>query len=136
MRGRNLRALLVALAGFGISAPASASFLVGHWLDGVWQCTIDGRPARMRWQVVDDPQASCSGDWCTSAALVRRKGSFSDNGSRWVPLLNLRDGQERRGAFFDHADGNRWYLRKPNSSGRAVGHTVWQGTQYPLICWR
>ncbi|BCJ91529.1 hypothetical protein IZ6_22640 [Terrihabitans soli] len=90
----------------------------------------------MKWVIVDDPQVTCSGEWCTSAGLVRRKGSFSDNGSRWVPLLNLRNGGEGRGSFFNHADGNRWYLLKPDASGRARGHTTWNGNQYSLVCWR
>jgi hypothetical protein len=135
MTGRTLRALIFALAALGTTAPAFASQIAGHWLDGLWQCTIDGRPARMRWVIVDAANVSCDGNWCTSSALVKRKGSFSDNGSQWVELKNLRDGQERRGSFFNHADGNRWYLPKP-SNGRSVGHTTWQGTQYPLICWK
>jgi hypothetical protein len=135
MRGRTLRAALFALAGLGFAAPASASLIVGHWLDGTWRCTIDGRPAVMRWQIVDDSQVSCTGDYCTSQALVRRKGTFSDNGSRWVALNNLRDGSQGRGAYFNHADGNRWWLPKP-TGGRSVGYTTWQGNRYPLICRR
>ena len=35
--------------------PAHASQVVGQWYHGNWSCRIDGRPARMRWVVRDDP---------------------------------------------------------------------------------
>jgi hypothetical protein len=133
MRGKILRAVLFSLTALGTAAPASASLITGHWMDGFWNCKIDGRYAKMAWSIVDASEVSCTGNWCTSAALVRRKGRFAENGSRAVPLYNLRDGSKGRGAYFDHADGNRWWLGKP-VGGVSTGYTTWQGKRYPLVC--
>jgi hypothetical protein len=114
-------------------APAVAGQVAGWW-GGSWSCTIDGRPARMRWVPVDDTQTSCDGSACTSAAGARWKGSFSDNGSRWVALSHATEGNHG-GLFFRHADGNRWYLAKPVGN-RSTGWTTWNGQRYPLACWR
>lgn len=133
MRGRTLRILLFALAGLGIAAPASASLITGHWIDGFWYCKIDGRYAKMVWSVADASEVSCTGKWCTSTALVKRKGRFVENGSRAVPLYNLRDGSRGIGAYFNHADGNLWWLAKP-VNGVSTGWTTWQGKRYSLVC--
>lgn len=128
-----LGAACAATLSLALTAPAVASQAIGWW-GGNWACNIDGRPARMKWVVVDDSQTSCDGNVCTSTSGVRWKGSFSDNGSRWVPLTNprLSDGG---GMYFRHADGNRWFLRKP-SGGRSTGWTTWNGSRYHLSCWR
>ncbi len=47
-----------------------------------------------------------------------------DKSNYWVPNL-----------YFQHADGNRWYLAKP-VSGKAQGWTTWQKHRYPLACWQ
>lgn len=120
----------VLLAGSG---PALAS-TVGGWWGGSWACNIDGRSARMRWVVVDDTQTTCDGNVCSSSYGARWKGSFSDNGSQWVPLTNPRLGNAG-GMFFNHADGNRWYLAKPVGN-RTAGWTTWNGSRYPLSCSR
>ena len=88
----------------------------------------------MKWAAVDDRQTTCSGGTCTSSSGARWSGSFSDNGSRWVKLTNPRSGTQG-GLYFNHADGNRWYLAKPVSS-KAVGWTTWNGQRYRLSCWR
>jgi hypothetical protein len=115
------------------SAPALAG-LVSGWWGGNWTCTIDGRPARMRWIPVSDDQTTCNGDDCTTSSGARWRGSFSDNGSAWVPLTNPTRGN-RDGLFFRHADGNQWYLPKPTGN-RTSGWTTWNGRRYPLVCWR
>jgi hypothetical protein len=112
--------------------PASAGMTPGIWLDGNWTCKIDGRPARMAWKVIDDTQQTCSGGTCSLSHGVRRVGSFSDNGSKWVPLTDPRQ-ESRGGFFFRHADGNQWYLPKP-SGNRTSGWTTWNGARYPLSC--
>jgi len=131
------RSLLAISCGLGLwlamSGPVLASQVVGWW-GGNWTCNIDGRPARMRWMTVDDSQTSCDGDTCTSTSGVRWRGSFSDNGSRWVPLTNPRRG-DKGGLYFNHADGNGWYLAKPVGN-RATGWTTWNGRRYPLSCWQ
>jgi Family of unknown function (DUF6006) len=119
--------------GLTVTIPANAS-QVGGWWNGSWNCNIDGRAAQMKWSVVDDSQTSCNGDVCSTAASVRWAGQFSDSGSRWVALNNARSGNNG-GLFFNHADGNRWYLAKPVSN-KASGWTTWNGKRYPLSCWR
>jgi hypothetical protein len=116
------------------SGPAGASQMVGRWWSGAWKCTIDGRPARMRWDVVDDSNTTCQGDVCSTSSGVKWAGRFSDNGSRWVPLRNPRDGTQG-GLYFNHADGNKWYLAKPTNN-KSQGWTTWNGQRYPLVCWR
>lgn len=114
-------------------APAHASQVSGWW-GGNWTCNIDGRAARMKWNPVDDTETTCDGNICTSSAGARWQGSFSDNGSRWVPLTNPALGRNG-GLFFRHADGNQWYLPKPNNN-QTTGWTTWNGKRYPLSCWR
>lgn len=116
------------------TAPVSAGQIVGKWWDGSWRCTIDGRPARMVWKIVDDPQSTSDGDIGTTTSGVKRIGRFSDNGSRWVSLSDAREGNNG-GLFFRHADGNQWYLPKPQGE-RTSGWTTWQGNRYPLVCRR
>ena len=118
---------------FAVSSPIIAS-LAGGWWGGDWNCNIDGRSARMRWNVVDDSQRTCNGNICSTTSAVRWKGSFSDNGSRWVPLTNPRQ-SNRGGLYFRHADGNQWYLAKP-AGNRTKGWTTWNGQRYPLLCWK
>jgi Family of unknown function (DUF6006) len=131
----SLHAISCSLAlSFAISSPTSASQLVGGWWSGVWNCNIDGRPARMRWSIVDDSRTTCNGDVCSTSSGVRWKGSFSDNGSRWVPLTDPSQAN-RGGLFFYHADGNQWYLPKPTGN-RTEGWTTWNGKRYPLACWQ
>lgn len=117
-----------------LALPASASLIAAKWWDGDWNCSIDGRSARMKWKVVDDTQTTCSDGICTSTAKVKRVGQFSDNGGGWVALTFLREDLSG-GLNFQHADGNAWYLPKPKA-GRSTGWTTWQGRRYPLICWR
>ena len=103
-----------------VSTPANASTIEGWW-GGPWQCNIDGRPAQMKWVPVE------------GSSGLYWKGSFSDNGSRWVPLTSARKGSQG-GVFFNHADGNRWFLAKPVGN-KATGWTTWNGQRYPLSCW-
>lgn len=118
---------------FAISGPALAGQVAGWW-GGAWACNIDGRPAHMKWVAVDDSQTTCDGDICTTSSGARWKGSFSDNGSRWVPLTNPRQGT-RGGLFFQHADGNQWYLARPVDN-KTKGWTTWNAQRYSLSCWR
>lgn len=114
--------------------PAEAGILVGKWWDGNWNCTIDGRPARMSWRIVDDSQGTSNGSVASTTSGVKRIGRFSDNGSAWVALS---DPQERNngGLLFRHADGNQWFLPKPIGNPSS-GWTTWQGKRYPLVCWK
>ncbi|WP_077431723.1 MULTISPECIES: DUF6006 family protein [Pseudomonas] len=117
-----------------VAGPAYAGMASGWW-GGSWSCTIDGRAAQMKWTVVEASQTTDNGDGtATSTSGVRWKGSFSDNGSKWVALTNPRLGN-KGGMYFNHADGNRWYLPKPIGN-KTTGWTTWNGQQYPLSCWK
>lgn len=118
---------------FGVSFLAYPGTVSGWW-GGSWTCDIDGRPARMKWSIVEDGQANCDGAECSSTSGVRWKGSFSDNGSRWVPLTNPRN-DKKGGLYFYHADGNQWHLARPQGN-KTAGWTTWNGKRYPLSCWR
>ncbi len=124
-----LRATALTLA-FGV-APAHASMMVGEWFHGSWNCRIDGRPSKMTWRVVDDPQTSCRGDECTTTSGVTLRGRFSDNGSQYVPLR--KTSSTAASLNFRHADGNPWRLNR-RSANLADGYTTWQGQRYPLSC--
>lgn len=114
---------------------AKASMVVGGWWGGSWTCKIDGRPAKMKWQVAENSEQSCDDDGiCSSTSAVTWRGSFSDNGSQWVQLTNLAVGK-KGGIFFRHADGNQWYLGKPVNNNTS-GWTTWNGARYPLSCSR
>jgi hypothetical protein len=102
------------------------------WWGGFWACTIDGRPARMKWGAASDSPAA--GSMLSISHPARWKGSFSDNGSRWMPLVNPRE-DTKGGLHFRHADGNLWYLARPVNN-RTAGWTTWNGQRYPLSCWR
>jgi Family of unknown function (DUF6006) len=131
------RSLITISCGIALSlavSNASIASQVAGWWGGNWNCNIDGRPARMRWNVVDDSQTTCNDDICSTSSGVRWNGSFSDNGSRWVPLTNPRQ-VDRGGLYFRHADGNQWYLPKPTGN-RTTGWTTWNGKRYPLSCWK
>jgi hypothetical protein len=129
------RALLAtgcALALLADGLPPAQASMVSGWWGGNWNCTIDGRPAKMRWVPVSSNESSCDGNACSTVSGARWKGSFSDNGSQAVPLTNARTGNQG-GLFFNHADGNTWYLAKPTGN-RTRGYTTWQGKRYPLAC--
>lgn len=134
MRKSTWRSLLPATALYlAASATANASMAVGWW-GGTWNCNIDGRPAMMKWVSVNVAEEECDDESCSQSTSVHWKGSFSDNGSRWVELSNAHMGNQG-GLYFNHADGNKWYLPKPQG-GRSDGWTTWQGKRYQLSCWR
>jgi hypothetical protein len=117
---------------FIVFVPAQAGSLSGWW-KGSWTCKIDGRPAQMKWDIVDS-ETTCDGDICRTTSGVRWQGSFSDNGSRWVPLTDASRGK-KGGLFFRHADGNQWYLPEPKGD-KTTGWTTWNGNRYELSCRR
>ncbi len=125
---------LVLASAIGGAAPVSAGQVASGWWDGNWSCNIDGRPARMRWKVVNDTQTVCGPDYCTSSYGAAWRGRFSDHGAAWVPLTDPQRSSSG-GLYFRHADGNRWFLKKPVNS-KTSGWTTWMGNRYPLSCWR
>jgi Family of unknown function (DUF6006) len=127
-----LAALPLTLGCFDINAQASQ--VLSQWYFGKWNCTIDGRPAKMQWLVVDDPQTTCSGDVCSSSSGVKVVGRFSDNGSAWVPLSKRYLRGNEFGIRYLGAEQNNWMLRYQPSTKVAAGWTTWRGNRYPLQC--
>jgi Family of unknown function (DUF6006) len=116
---------------------AHASQVARQWFFGNWNnCNIDGRPARMQWKVVDDPQTRCEGNVCSSSSGVKVVGRFSDNGGNWVPLsVRFTRGNDLGIRYLGNEPDN-WSLRYYPSSGIAKGSTTWRGKNYPLSCRR
>jgi hypothetical protein len=128
-------AIVAALMYAALLAEANASGVAGWW-GGTWTCKIDGRPAQMKWVPVSVVEGDCEGDTCSQSSSAAWKGSFFD-GSQWVALNNPRPGS-KGGLYFNHADGNKWYLPEPKQTRvgmRSEGWTTWQGNRYKLICW-
>lgn len=122
---------LMAAATF-VPADAHASQVASRWFSGTWQCRIDGRPAQMRWEVRSKTIQNCRGNICSQSQVAYYQGWFSDNGARFVPLTHV--GSSGSTLTLRHSDGNTWFLRY--ASGRANGHTTWNGRRYPLSCSR
>ena len=138
---KNITKIIVKLAllplTLSFSIGAQASQVPSQWYFGKWDCSIDGRPAKMQWLVVDDPQTSCSGNVCSSSSGVKVVGRFSDNGSAWVPLgKNYIRGNDF-GIRYQGAEPDNWFLRYNPSTKVASGWTTWRNHKYPLQCtWR
>ncbi|BAZ39071.1 hypothetical protein NIES4101_50230 [Calothrix sp. NIES-4101] len=134
-----IRNLLLGLAilPFSVLAPngnAQASLAVTQWFFGNWDCTIDGRPAKMQWRVVDDTQVNCNGDVCSSSSGVKVVGRFSDNGSAWVPLATRYSNRTDLGIRYLGREQDNWFLRFEPRGQSASGWTTWRGNRYPLMC--
>lgn len=125
-------ALPLTLGSFDMNAQASQ--VLSQWYFGKWNCTIDGRPAKMQWLVVDDPQTTCSGDVCSSSSGVKVVGRFSDNDRAWVPLAKRYLRGNEFGIRYLGAEQNNWMLRYQPSTRVAAGWTTWRGNRYPLQC--
>lgn len=108
------------------------------WARGDLNCRIDGRPARMNWQVVNDPQTECDGNICSSTSGVKTVGRFSDNGSAWVELGMTDLANQGRTLNIRYLGGeqNNWQLTHDAYTEVATGWTTWRGNRYPLSCWK
>ncbi len=126
------RTALTALL-LSISSLSQASTVASQWYFGDWSCLIDGRAARMVWQVVNDPQTSCSGEVCSSTSGVAIKGWFKDGNGPWVTLNSPRTNQNDF-RFTYTGDNTRWFLRYDPANRSAVGNTIWNGNAYSLSC--
>ncbi len=113
---------------------AQASQVVSQWYFGKWNCSIDGRPAKMQWLVVDDPHTSCSGDVCSSSSGVKVVGRFSDNGSAWVPLSQRYLRGNDFGIRYLGTEQDNWMLHYQPKNKIADGWTTWRRNRYPLQC--
>ncbi|GAA4009583.1 hypothetical protein GCM10022631_22620 [Deinococcus rubellus] len=128
-----MKRTLIALALLTVTATSHASQVASAWYFGNWSCVIDHRAARMVWQVVDDPQTSCSGNVCSSSSGVAVRGWFKDGSGPWVKLVNRSaSGSDLR--FTYTGDNTRWFLRYDPNTGVATGNTIWRGNTYPLQC--
>jgi hypothetical protein len=119
-----------------LSGGAQASQVATQWFFGNWDCSIDGRPAKMRWQVVNDPQTTCNGNTCSTTSGVKVVGSFSDNGGAWVPLGQRYVNGNEFGIRYLGAEQDDWMLRYNPKKKVATGWTTWRGNKYPLQCTR
>lgn len=127
-----LAALTVGVSVF--PSPGTASMVAREWYFGNWDCSIDGRPARMQWRVVDDPQTTCTGNVCSTTSGVKVVGRFSDSGSAWVPLAKRWSNRAEIRIRYLGAEQDNWYLRYDRSARTATGWTTWRGNRYPLQC--
>lgn len=113
---------------------SNASTVAREWYFGTWDCNIDGRPAKMQWRVVNDPQTTCNGNICSSTSGVKVVGHFSDNGGPWVPLAKRGSSPTSLSIRYLGAEQDNWYLRYNASTRSAQGWTTWRGNRYPLSC--
>lgn len=127
-------ALLAVLTFVPVYDSAEASTVASQWYFGSWACRIDGRPAKMRWRVVDDPQTTCAGGICTSTSGVKVVGHFSDNGGPWVPLKATASGSTTLSIRYLGAQQDNWFLRYSPNTRSASGWTTWQRRRFPLSC--
>jgi hypothetical protein len=129
--------MTLALLPLGLGLPlgnVQASQVVSQWYFGRWDCTIDGRPSRMQWRVIDDPQTNCNGDVCSSTSGVKVVGRFSDNGSAWVPLEKRYLRGNDLGIRYLGREQDNWFLRYNSRTRQATGYTTWRNNRYPLLC--
>ncbi|HYX35660.1 MAG TPA: DUF6006 family protein [Oligoflexus sp.] len=118
------------------SSSVSASQIVRQWYHGWWDCNIDGRPAQMVWEVVDDPQTKRYPDGtCSTTSAVKTVGWFSDNGAPWVHLGINNSSGTYFGIRYLGQEQDNWYLIHNPADDTATGKTTWRGQQYPLSCW-
>jgi hypothetical protein len=111
-----------------------ASQVPVRWFLGNWNCTIDGRPARMNWQVASRTEQDCRGGICSSTEIAYYRGRFSDNGGSWVELASLRNSNSDIHIRYLGREQDNWYLRYTPSSRSARGYTTWRSNRYPLVC--
>jgi hypothetical protein len=117
-----------------LAYPVNASVVVREWFFGNWDCLIDGRPARMQWYIVDDPQTTCHDNVCSSTSAVRVVGRFSDSGGPWVPLARQWSRGNQLGIRYLGREQDNWYLSYNSVTRAARGWTTWRGNRYPLQC--
>ena len=134
-----IQRLLIGLAIFpltvgDITPDAQAGQVISQWYFGKWDCTIDGRAAKMQWLVVDDPQTTCSGDICRSSSGVRVIGKFREHGGGWVPLAKRYLRGNDFGIRYQGGEPDNWKLTYNPQTRIANGWTTWRGNRYPLQC--
>ncbi|KAF3886943.1 MULTISPECIES: DUF6006 family protein [Nostocales] len=123
-----------AIGFFTASGSANSSLVVREWFFGFWDCNIDGRPAKMQWYTVNDPQTTCDGDICSSTSGVKVVGRFSDNGTPWVPLAKRWSRNSELAIRYLGNEQDNWYLNYNSSTRSANGWTTWRGKRYSLQC--
>lgn len=109
-----------------------------RWASGDMNCKIDGRPAMMKWRLVDDPVINNGDGTSTSSSGVTAVGHFSDNGGPWVSLgsRGTRNGGNTFLIRYQGAEPDNWELTFVPSTEVATGWTTWRGNRYTLSCWK
>jgi hypothetical protein len=116
----------------GVVTGAQASALtVQSWLEGWWDCLIDGRPSTMAWEY-HDVDIGTSGS--TSAVVSKLFGWFREANSPWVKLTMNSAGDRSTVSFIYTGDTTNWILEADSTKRSATGWTTWNGRHYPLSC--
>ncbi|KYC37296.1 hypothetical protein WA1_47645 [Scytonema hofmannii PCC 7110] len=112
---RFLGLTVFAICFFTASGSANSSLVAKEWFFGLWDCNDGGRPAKMHWYTVNDPQTTCNGNVCTHTSSVKVVGGVShNNGASWVPLA-------KRWSKNSELLTDYWYLNYNNNTLSANG---------------
>lgn len=134
-----MKAIVMGVMFSVLAAPVLASTsALPRWANGESNCKIDGRPAKMFWQVVDDPQTECEGNICSTTSAVKTVGHFSDNGGAWVNLRirEVTNSGNTLDIRYLGSEPSNWQLNYDASTEIATGWTQWRGRRYQLSCWK
>jgi hypothetical protein len=133
--------LTISLVGVVLFTINAQALCASPWYSGWWNCSIDGRPSTMVWEVRAESQQNCydtpEGPVCSRTDdICRIYGWFKEesHGSSWF-RLNLNRNNQNEIFFTYTGDNTPWYLRNAGANRTQLsGHTTWQGHQYPLSC--
>jgi Family of unknown function (DUF6006) len=104
------------------------------WLFESGNCRIDGRPAKMQWELVERNLGSCKGDICSNIPVAVPEGKFSDNGGPWIPLQLTKSSPTAISIRYLGKEQDNWDLSYNDSTGIASGNTNLRGKSSPLQC--
>ena len=119
------------------ASPASASQIATQWYHGWWDCSIDGRPATMVWEVRDASTQVCHDGVCSQTSGVKTVGFFRENTTQaWTQLERTNNTADSANLFIRYlgAEPANWLLQINPSTISARGYTTWHGARYPLSC--
>jgi hypothetical protein len=122
----------------GVSAlQASTTASLPEWIKGDTNCSIDKRPARMYWEIVNTSERYCdTPSSCTVSEGAAARGRFSDNGGAWVALERSSSTSTSMNIRYLGAEPANWFLAFNASTQVAEGWTTWHGKRYELSCWK
>jgi hypothetical protein len=131
------RLLMAGALSLLFTGSAAFALCVNPWYAGTWDCSIDGRPALMVWELKSGSSTTCRGDTCSrthDACTIH--GWFREKTGDWV-YLKKNEANSNEIHFTYTGDQSPWYLQRFAGSTTAMsGHTTWAGKHYPLSCTR